>query len=601
MNRNSEIDLSMLPRANIGRSIFNRNYSHKTSFNTGEVIPFHIDEVIPGDTHNIRTSVVCRLQTLDKPLMDNMYLDTYYFFVPMRLIWDHWKQFCGENDKGPWITGKVDYQIPYLEYPNDPWFFPSDSQNQFDGWKEGTIADYMGIPVNIPAGFFSSAKFTTSFCPSALPFRAYAKCIDEFFRDQNLQQPVVVHTDDVIRTGTNSNNWITSLELGGKPFVAARLHNYFSSCLPAPQRSLDVSIFGGFNTGDTGSRDTASGIGPFAPVVARSEAVFYNGPGNVKLDPEQIPLKGFVTNATNSYAKSITYGANADLSASGQLYWAPDSSSTTGFTPSNLWASLNIPEATISNLRMAFQLQKYYEASARAGARYREYLKEFFGVDNGDSRMQIPEYLGGHRVPLVIHQVANQSETDGASLGDLGAMSNTSDVHDDVHMSFTEHGYIIGLAVVRYDNTFSQGLERFWTRRNLLEFYNPIFANISDQPVYTRELALYLMDQNGNYLDADHVFGYNEAWADYRYKPSRVSSEMRPESERSLASWHLADDYSESPFLSDDWIQISKSNVDRVLNVTSENANQIFCDFYVENKCVRPMPVHSIPGLADHH
>lgn len=598
MNRNSEIDLSMLPRANIGRSIFNRNYSHKTSFNTGEVIPFHVDEVIPGDTHNIRTSVVCRLQTLDKPLMDNMYLDTYYFFVPMRLIWDHWKQFCGENDQGPWITGKIDYQIPYLEYPNDPWFFPSDSQNQFDGWKEGTLADYMGIPVNIPAGFFSSAKFTTSFCPSALPFRAYAKCIDEFFRDQNLQQPVVVHTDDVIRTGTNSNNWITSLELGGKPFVAARLHNYFSSCLPAPQRSLDVSIFGGFNTG-TGAYDDT--IGPFAPVITRSEIFDYGQASpSSPIDPAPVVLKGVVHNKTSvTGMRRLTYDSNDNTVPKFATFTTQ--TEDVGFTPSNLWATLNIPEATISNLRMAFQLQKYYEASARAGARYREYLKEFFGVDNGDARMQIPEYLGGHRVPLVIHQVANQSESSDASLGDLGAMSNTSDVHDDVHMSFTEHGYILGLAVVRYDNTFSQGLERFWTRRNLLEFYNPIFANISDQPVYTRELALYLMDQNGNYLDADHVFGYNEAWADYRYKPSRVSSEMRPESERSLASWHLADDYSESPFLSDDWIQISKSNVDRVLNVTSENANQIFCDFYVENKCVRPMPVHSIPGLADHH
>lgn len=291
MNRNSEIDLSMLPRANIGRSIFNRNYSHKTSFNTGEVIPFHIDEVIPGDTHNIRTSVVCRLQTLDKPLMDNMYLDTYYFFVPMRLVWDHWKQFCGENDKGPWLTNKVEYEVPYLQYPADPWFFPADSQDQFDGWKEGTLADYFGVPVNIPAGFFSANTFTESFCPSALPFRAYALIINEFFRDQNLQQPAAVHTKEERLVGTNGSNYVTDLERGGRPFIAARLHNYFSSCLPAPQRSLDVSIFGGFNTGDKGSIDTYAGIGPFAPVVARTNIVSGNFVGT---DINPPAMKGYV-------------------------------------------------------------------------------------------------------------------------------------------------------------------------------------------------------------------------------------------------------------------------------------------------------------------
>ena len=277
----------MLPRANIGRSIFNRNYSHKTSFNTGEVIPFHIDEVIPGDTHNIKTSVVCRLQTLDKPLMDSMFLDTYYFFVPLRLVWDHWKEFCGENPNGPWLTNKVEYEIPYIEYPADTWQYPAGSQDTFQGWKEGTLADYMGIPVNIPQGFFLSAQYTDSFCPSVLPFRSYVKIINEFFRDQNIQYPAVCHTDDTIRTGSNGNTWISDMELGGKPFIAARLHNYFSSCLPAPQRSLDVSIFGGFNTGI--NENQMLGPGPFAPVMARPEChtqIRNRSFGDIKRCPE---------------------------------------------------------------------------------------------------------------------------------------------------------------------------------------------------------------------------------------------------------------------------------------------------------------------------
>lgn len=592
--RNSEVYFSELPKVDIGRSIFNRDFGHKTSFNVGDLIPFYIDEVIPGSTHNITTSVVARLQTLINPIMDNLYLDTFYFFVAMRLVWDHWKEFCGENSSGPWTRDKVQYRIPYLDYPAVSAPGAGD-----EGFDSGSIADYFGVPVNVA---LSPLAYDDKNFPSALPFRAYAKIVNEFFRDQNLQHPIVVHTDDTIRSGVHNRVggtspadplwYITDLELGGKPFKAARFHDYFSSCLPQPQKSEAVNIFGGFVNNSV--EDAWSKPGPFAPVFAGADdfSDFSDGtPYALRgyyYQTGQNPTKYRLTKQTSSNVNYLV-GTTSSPDAAGS-----------GFLPSNLWANLNIPEATISNLRLAFQLQKYYEKSARGGTRYREYLAEFFGVNNGDARMQIPEYLGGHRIPLSIHQVANTGKTEDAALGDLGAMSNTSDTHEDFHMSFSEHGYIIGLCVVRYDNTYSQGLEKFWSRRDILDFYNPVFAHISEQPVFRREISLGLLTEPGGSVTPDAVFGYLPAWQDYRQKPSRVSGEMRPEVSNTLASWHLADDYEYAPFLSEEWIMTDQTNVDRVLAVSSQVSNQIFADFWIQNQVVQPMPVHSIPGLADH-
>lgn len=619
MNRNNEIRLNELPKVNIQRSIFNIPFNHKTSFNVGEVIPFYVGEVLPASTHNIKTSIVARLQTLLNPIMDSLYLDTYWYFVPNRLVLDTWSQIMGENKDGPWTMDKVEYEVPYLTYPayGDYDDTPADAT----GFDQGTLADYMGVPINVNNTVFDT-YYTNKDCPSALPFRGYAMIINEFFRDQNLQQPVVIHKDNAIRAGKtrvkdpihNINpklNYITDLELGGAPFVAARFHDYFSSCLPAPQKSPDVSIFGGFNTGDNINQQM--GIGPFAPVVTRDN-VHTNS--DLKIPYEtgnkgKYSIRGLLSSYPGAGAEDLVVGSteyyvNRPTSTAGAMISGVAQEFVDeryGFIPSNLWASLNIPEATISQLRLAFQLQKYFEKQARGGTRYREYLAEMFGVYNGDARMQVPEYLGGHRIPLSIHQVANTSESDNAKLGDLGAMSNTSDVHDDVHMSFSEHGFLFGLMVCRYDNTYSQGLERFWSRRTALDYYNPVFANISEQPVYARELSLGVLDDQDppQPQKPDRIFGYQQPWADYRFKPSRCSSEMRPEATNSLASWHLADDYAAAPYLSAEWIQTDKNIVDRVLSVTSDVANQIFADVFVMDKAVLPMPVHSIPGLADHH
>lgn len=598
-NRNAEVSLTGLPKVEIQRSIFNRNSGHKTSFNVGEVIPFYLDEVLPGDTHNIRTSVVARLQTLLTPVMDNLYLDTYYFFVPNRLVWDHWKNFCGENENGPWTMDKVDYEVPYLTYP--------EVTTGVFGFESGTIADYMGVPINVGPQLFAP-DFSNKDYPMALPFRGYAMIINEFFRDQNLQQPCVIHKDDSIRSGSNASyvngdvtdsDWyVNGLELGAHPFIAARFHDYFSSCLPSPQKGPAINIFG--TPTNSSLVNNFNTVGPYAPVYSKSESVY--GIRSDLSPSSLVPFKVFDTTGGSIAASNKLQSFNL-YEVENKTVGIPAGTgqpNVNGLVPMNLWANLNIPDATINNLRLAFQLQKYYERSARGGTRYREYLAEFFGVRNGDARMQIPEYLGGHRVPLSIHQVANQSETDTAKLGDLGAMSNTSDVHDDVHMSFTEHGFLFGLCVVRFDNTYSQGLERFWSRRNILDYYNPVFAHIGEQPVYARELSLGVRQDESNPQGVDRVFGYNEAWADYRYKPSRVSGEMRPEHPQSLASWHLADDYEFAPYLGSEWIMTDKNTVDRVLAVTSEVSNQVFADFYIENKCVRAMPMHSVPGLADH-
>lgn len=555
---NSEAYFSELPKANIQRSIFKMPFGHKTSFNVGEVIPFYVGEILPGDTFKMRTSIVARLQTLLTPIMDNVNLEISWWFEPMRLVWDHTKNFFGENEQGPWIQDQIKYRIPYLKYPS------GGGHKAGNGFKTGTIADYMGVPINFTIDE-TTPNVSDANYPSVLPFRAYAHIINEYWRDQNLQQPCVIHTDDVIRTGVNGYDYITDLELGGYPFIAARYHDYFSSCLPAPQKSESISIFGNKITDNT-----------FVPVGALD---LTHEASTVGIHGNAGPASGYLqVGSTNSVLFDTA---------------------NTSIVPDNLFVDLNIPQATITQLRLAFQLQKYFEKCARGGTRYREYIQEFFGISNGDARMQVPEYLGGRRIPLSIHQVANTSQSDGSDLGDLGAMSNTSDVAEDFFHSFSEHGFLIGLIVCRFPNTYSQGLERFWSRRDVLEFYNPVFAALSEQPIYRREIYLE-GDQMDAANNADSVWGYNEAWADYRYKPSRVSGEMRPEASQSLASWHLADDYESTPYLSSEWLMTNAGTVDRVLAVGSDVANQVFCDIFCDIEATRPMPVHSVPGLADH-
>lgn len=548
MSRNAESHFAVNPtRIDMSRSRFDRSSSYKTTFNVGQIIPFYVDEVLPGDTFSIDTSKVVRMQTLLTPVMDDIFLDTYYFFVPNRLTWSHWKQFMGENTESAWIPS-VEYEIPQLTAPEG-------------GWNIGTIADYMGIPTGV-----------SGLSVNALPFRAYALIMNEWFRDENLSDPLNIPVTDATVQGVNTGTFVTDVAKGGLPYTAAKYHDYFTSALPAPQKGPDVTI----------PVSTATAF----PVITQDEKV--PNPGSSAMT---------VTAPGVTAGYSLGFQPNGGLSVSNT--GGPTGNWLSGFTPNNLWAQAegNTVVATINQLRLAFQIQKLYERDARGGTRYIEILKSHFGVTSPDARLQRPEYLGGNRIPININQVVQSSSTDasGTPQGNTAAYSLTSDNHSDFTKSFVEHGFLIGVMVARYRHTYQQGLERFWSRKDRFDYYFPVFANIGEQAIKNKEIYA-----QGTEKD-DEVFGYQEAWADYRYRPNRVTGEMRSAAPQSLDVWHLGDDYESLPSLSDSWIREDSKTVNRVLAVSDNVSAQLFCDIYVRNLCTRPMPLYSIPGLIDHH
>lgn len=557
MSRNSQSHFAVNPtNIDIQRSKFSRPHSLKTTFNVGDIIPIYVDtDVLPGDTYQMDTSKVVRMQTLLTPMMDNMYLDTYFFFVPHRLVWEHWKEFMGENNESAWLP-TTEYTIPQIEPPSG-------------GWNVGTIADYFGVPTGVDG-----------FSMSALPFRAYALVCNEWFRSTPLTDPLVIPKDETTVTGVNSGSYITDTAKGGLPFKASKFHDYFTSALPEPQRGPDVEI----PVADVGN----------LPVITSDTA---HDPGGYTLSGKSTSNSSQLWLSDSTYLNSITGIRNVGVE---------NGSGNAIFDPTNLWAvnSGNAAAATINQLRMAFQIQRYYERLARGGDRYIEMIKSFFNVTSPDARLQRPEYLGGNRIPININQVIQQSATDATSpQGTTTAFSLTTDRHSDFTHSFTEHGTVIGLMVARYDHTYQQGLERQFSRKTRFDYYFPVFAHLGEQEIRNREIYLQsdsVIGTTGK-PENDEVFGYQERWAEYRYKPSQVTGEMRSAASASLDVWHLADDYSGLPALSDGWIREDKSNVDRVLAVTSANSNQLFADIFFNEKVTRPMPLYSIPGLIDHY
>lgn len=552
MSRNVVDRFALNPSVNMPRSSFDRNCSIKTSFNFGQLIPFYVDEVLPGDTFTINTSKVCRLSTLITPVMDNMFLDTYYFFVPNRLVWEHWKEFNGENTTSAWYPS-VEYSIPQVVAPEG-------------GWSIGTIADYMGIPTGV-----------ANLSVSALPFRAYALICNEWFRSQNLQDPLNIPVGDAQTTGSNGNNYITDVVAGGMPFNACKYHDYFTSCLPAPQKGPDVSIPLGSSAPVYGDGNALTLFG-----LSNGQPSFYSFNMNSANDL-YISNKPFQPVGTDSSRVTPNLD-NIGLVRQGDI---------TGDQTSGIYADLSAASAfTINQLRLSIAIQSLYEKDARGGTRYTEILRNHFGVTSPDSRLQRPEYLGGNRLPINVNQVVQQSETGTTPMGDTAGWSLTQDENRDFRQSFVEHGFVIGLCVARYIHTYQQGLERFWSRKGRFDYYWPVFANIGEQAVLNKEIYAQGTDTD------NEVFGYQEAWADYRYKPSIVTGNMRSSSPITLDSWHLADEYSILPILSASWLVEDKNNVDRTLAVTSEKSNQILCDFYIQNTAVRPMPLYSIPSLV---
>ncbi|MDY4036787.1 MAG: major capsid protein [Candidatus Pseudoscilispira sp.] len=558
MSRNSQSHFAVNPtNIDMSRSRFDRPFSHKTTFNVGQIIPFYVDEVLPGDTFDVETSRVVRMQSLITPVMDNIYLDMYYFFVPNRIVWSHWKQFMGENTESAWIP-KTEYEVPQITAPSE------------SGFAVGTIADYLGVPTGVP-----------NLSVNALPFRAYALICNEWFRDENLSDPLNIPVDDATVAGVNTGTFVTDVAKGGLPYTAAKYHDYFTSALPAPQKGPDVLIPS--NTSGT------------YPVVTKDETI-----PNLPTFGMQVYGNVSAYSTWKGVGSRDLFNNSKGITADGEVV---ESFSTIGpesgsIAPSNLWVETSGGlGATINQLRMAFQIQKLYEKDARGGTRYIEVLKSHFGVTSPDARLQRPEYLGGNRVPININQVLQTSGTveGNTPQGTPVGQSLTTDTHHDFKKSFVEHGFVIGVMVARYRHTYQQGLERFWNRHSRLDFYWPVFANIGEQAILNKEIYAQGTDED------EEVFGYQEAWADYRYKPDRVSAEMRSAYAQSLDVWHLADDYDKLPSLSDSWIREDPSNVDRVLAVQSNTSAQFFADIFVMNRTTRPMPMYSIPGLIDHH
>lgn len=540
------------------RSRFDRSSSVKTSFNVGDLVPFYLDEVLPGDTFDVETSFVTRLQTLITPPMDDLFLDMYYFFVPSRLCWTHWKEFMGESTSS-W-TADVTYQIPQLVV--------ADNSANKKG-IHGSVLDYLGVPTD----WFGSMSI------SRLPVNAYNLIWNEWFRDENLQDEILVDIDD-----GNVNFDPSNSAKGGKLLKVNKLHDYFTSCLPSPQKGDDVTISSIF--GDlpvvTRQKDVVSGAHPPMSLMyqngeSSSVAHWLAATASTTLLPQR----------PNPYHNLVAGKDNAGPGITG---------SNIGMYPTNLVADPSAADPlTVNSLRLAFATQQMLETDARSGSRYIELLRGHFGVISPDGRLQRPELLSANRTRINVHQIVQQSESATTPLGTTAAMSLTNNTDNSFVKSFTEHGFVIGVMCARYNHTYQQGINRLWSRKDRLDYYFPILANIGEQPVYTKELYAKSLNEVDN--SDGGVFGYQEAWADYRYKPSQVTGEMRSGITNSLQSWHFADYYQQKPTLSSGWIQEDLSNVDRTLAVTSKLANQIFGDFYVKNLTTRVMPVHSIPGL----
>lgn len=569
MARNTQSHFALAPSGvDMHRTRFDRPYDVKTTFNVGDIVPFYCDEVLPGDTFNIKSSKVVRMQTPLTPIMDNLYLDFYYFFVPARILYEHFEEVMGENKNSAWIP-QVQYAIPVLKAPATT------------GWSIGTIADYFGIPTGVP-----------DIEVNALPFRGYAKICDTWFRDQNLSDPLNIPVNDTTVVGVNTGNYVTDVAKGGLPYKASKFHDYFTSALPGPQKGESVSI-------------NIPLEGAF-PVFGTGYSLGLKSIQSTQLADKKFGLGSTTTSgvfaATGWYGADLsdTSAGSAGSSYGGVPYGAlekSDFASEDDYVKTGLQGEFQDSSISFSvnALRTAFQIQKLLERDARSGTRYYEILKAHFGTHSPDARLQRPEYLGGNRLPIKISQVVQQSETASTPQGTTAAFSHTVDSHSDFIKSFVEHGFVIGVMVARYDHTYQQGLARMWSRRTRYDYYWPVLANIGEQPILNKEIFC-----DGSSTD-NEVFGYQEAWADYRYKPSMVTGEMRSAAPTSLDVWHLGDDYSACPYLSDSWIREDKTNVDRVLAVSSAVSNQLFADIFVQNTCTRVMPLYSIPGLIDHH
>ena len=547
-NRNAVSRFAQVPRAEIRRARFKRDFANITTMNEGDLVPLYVDEVLPGDTISCQLNGLVRMATPLYPVMDNCYLDTYAFFVPCRLLWEHWENLMGQNDNSFWAE-KTEYSVPQTTAPSE-------------GWNVGTIADYMGIPTGV-----------SNISVNSLPFRAYVRIWNEWFRDENLQQPAMQDTDDADSTGSNGEPNAENLHRaqgGGLPLKVAKYHDYFTSCLPEPQKGEASAI----------------------PVAAGALPVYWANADKSFIGDDSAP--SFAPNMS----KDIPLGSNY---ANGN--WSDGSGNVNQpVTATNMYSpnqagflaadATQLTAISINELRQAIAIQHILEADARGGTRYTELLAHEFGVTSPDSRLQRSEYLGGTRVPININQVIQQSgTTDTSPQGNTAAYSMTTLRNKMCNYSAVEHGYLLILGCIRVNHSYQQGLSRMWTRKGRFDFYHPMLANLGEMAVLNKEIYC-----QGNAQD-DEVFGYQEAWADYRYHPNIVTGEMRSQYAQTLDAWHYGDYYKALPTLSSGWIQEGTENIDRTLAVQSENSHQFIADFFFDQTWTRPMPIYSVPGL----
>lgn len=563
MNRNNERHFNNVPQTHVSRTRFKRDQNILTTFDAGKLIPFYVDEVLPGDTFNVDTAAIIRMTTPKYPVMDDAYIDFYYFYCPNRILWDNFKRFMGEADDAPWMPKKT-YEVPKIKIASNA---ATNGADNLKGPKEGSILDYMGVPTEINEKEGSEETFI-----NALPIRAYVKIWNEFFRDQNVGNPAANFTDETVIQYTDKNDdsdeegILRDAVAGGRCLPVNKFHDYFTSCLPYPQRGPEVTI------GLTGNAPVRPYEDTELKIISRTgEIGVLNGINSATAGFQIIAGEGGEGNPLKLGATTVEgEGSTAYLGADLQ----------------------NIEATTINQLRQAFAVQHYYEALARGGSRYREQIRALFGVSISDKTVQVPEYLGGGRYHVNINQIVQtsgqQNEND-TPIGETGAMSTTPISESSFTKSFEEHGFVIGVLCVRHDHSYQQGLERFWSRSDRLDYYFPQFANIGEQPVKKKEIML-----TGTSTD-DETFGYQEAWADYRMKPNRVSGKMRSNAKGSLDFWHYADNYEKVPTLSQEWMNENKTEIARTLIV--QNEPQFFGAIRVMNKTVRCMPLYSVPGL----